>query len=198
VTEQEFVLRFRIELLGVEPPVWRRIEVPEDYSFWDLHVAIQDAMGWEDYHLHAFRVVGSELVFGIPDEEGDDPFDTQPGWEFQIRDFFSQGTPLAVYEYDYGDSWTHEIRLEAFHPVDKEIIYPRCLEGSRRCPPEDCGGIHGYRNFLRVIADPSDPEHESMLEWIGGPFDPEDFDPTRIHFDDPAERWRIAFEDEQT
>ena len=72
ITRDKVVFQIRIELLGVEPPIWRRIEVPEHYSFWDLHVAIQDAMGWQDSHVHHFRLIGSELVIGIPDEDGDD------------------------------------------------------------------------------------------------------------------------------
>ena len=94
--DRKLILQFRIELLGVEPPIWRMIQVPEDYTFWDLHVAIQDSMGWRDYHLHAFRVVGSEDVIGIPDKEGDDPLETRPGWKLRVHDYFTAECPLAV------------------------------------------------------------------------------------------------------
>ncbi len=189
------MFQFRIELLNIEPPIWRRIQVPANYTFWDFHVAIQNAMGWLDCHLHTFRLVGSEAVIGIPCEGCDDPFDTQPGWELYIRDFFSHHKRLASYEYDYGDSWIHAIHLEAFQLLEEGTFYPRCVDGARRCPPEDCGGVHGYMNFLRVISDSDDPEHGSMLEWAGGSFDPEDFDSAAVHFDDPEKRWKIAFED---
>jgi len=193
LNDDNLVYQFRIELLNIEPHIWRRILVPANYTFWDLHVAIQDAMGWLDYHLHSFRVVGSEAVIGIPCEDGDDPFDTQPGWELFIRDFFKRHQPLAIYEYDFGDSWIHMVQLETFQLIEEGMAYPRCLGGARRCPPEDCGGVDGYANFLRIISDPSDPEHDSMLEWVGGSFDPEDFDPAAVRFDDPARRWKIAF-----
>ncbi len=191
---RDLLYQFKIELLGVEPPIWRRIQVPGNYTFWDLHVAIQDAMGWLDYHLHAFQIVGSSIVIGTPVEEEDD-LGIKPGWEFEIQDFFSHASPLAVYEYDFGDSWHHEVRFEEVCSVEKDVVYPRCVDGARRCPPEDCGGTYGYEDFLTAIADPSDPEHDSLLEWIGGSFDPEEFNPSKVRFDNPAKRWQGAFQD---
>jgi len=188
----KLILQFRIELLGIEPPIWRRIQVPESYTFWDLHVAIQDSMGWRDYHLHSFRVVGSEDVIGIPDKEGDDPLETRAGWKHRVQDYFTAECPLAVYEYDFGSAWLHEVRFEGVHTAESGAVYPLCLEGERRRPPEDCGGVEGYHNLLKVLADPSDPEHKSMLEFVGGSFDPEEFDLSEIRFDNPAERWRVA------
>ncbi len=192
-----YVLQFRIELLGVEPPAWRRIQVPESYSFWGLHVAIQDAMGWLDCHLHAFRVVGSALVLGIPVEDADDIFETQPGWEHKVKDFFDETRCLASYEYDFGDSWIHEVRFEGFEMAEEGVTYPRCPAGARKCPPEDCGGVHGYGEFLKTISDPGHPEHEETLEWCGGSFDPEEFEPGKVRFDNPRKRWRMAFEETQ-
>lgn len=191
----KFVFQFRIELLWIDPPIWRRIQVPESYSFWDLHVAIQDAMGWFDSHLHAFRVVGLADDIGIPDEDGMDTFPTKPGWKMPIAPVFSEQRPLASYEYDFGDSWIHEVRFEDMLPVEKGVKYPRCLDGARHCPPEDCGGAYGYQDFLRIIADPKDEEHESTLEWVGGSFDPEEFDPAAVKFDNPKKRWKIAFQE---
>ena len=189
------VVQFRIELLFIEPPIWRRIQVPLEYSFWDLHVAIQDAMGWFDSHLHAFRVVGMAGDIGIPDPDGIDDHDTLPGWKSRIDEVFAQHRPLASYEYDFGDSWVHEVRFEKVLPAEEGSPYPRCLDGNRRCPPEDSGGPPFYEEFIKAIADKSHPEHDSLLEWVGGAFDPEEFDPAEVHFDDPKERWKIAFED---
>ncbi len=188
------VLQFKIELLGVEPPIWRRIQVPESYTFWDLHVAIQDAMAWRDYHLHAFRVIGSEDVIGIPDKEGDDPLETKPGWKMRIADYFTDQIPLAIYEYDFGSSWVHEVRFESVQEAETGATYPVCVGGERRRPPEDCGGVRAYLELLKTLADPSDPEHASMLEWVGGSFDPEEFNAGDVTFDNPVERWRKAIE----
>lgn len=194
------VYQFKLVLVGVAPPVWRRIQVPETYSFWDLHVALQDAMGWLDYHLHVFRVTGPGAgeveQIGIPDDdpfEGDKP--TLPGWEIPItRHFLRPGTAVP-YEYDFGDGWEHELTLEAILPRQAGQKYPLCVDGARACPPEDCGGVYGYENLLTVIQDPTHEEYESTLEWLGGRFDSDRFDPKRVKFDDPARRYRLAFEE---
>ncbi len=194
------VYQFKLVLVGVEPPIWRRIQVPEAYSFWDLHVALQDAMGWLDYHLHVFRVAGPGAgeveQIGIPD---DDPFEvdkpTLPGWEIPITRYFTRPGTVAQYEYDFGDGWEHELTLEAILPRQADQKYPLCVDGARACPPEDCGGVYGYENLLTVIQDPTHEEYESTLEWLGGRFDPDRFDPKRVKFDDPARRYRIAFEE---
>jgi Plasmid pRiA4b ORF-3-like protein len=193
------VYQFKLVLVGVEPPIWRRIQVPETYSFWDLHVALQDSMGWLDCHLHVFGVAGSAAgeveQIGIPDDdpfEGDKP--TLPGWEIPITRHFVRPGTTVPYEYDFGDGWEHELTLEAIVPRQGGQKYPLCVDGARACPPEDCGGVYGYENLLTVIQDPTHEEHESMLEWLGGRFDPDRFDPKRVKFDDPARRYRLAFE----
>ena len=110
------IFQFKVTLAGVKPAIWRRIQVPEDYSFWDLHVAIQDAMGWEDCHLHEFKMVNSknqeELRIGIPDDDFDWSRATLPGWEIPIADYFTMDNRSATYVYDFGDGWRHRIRLE--------------------------------------------------------------------------------------
>lgn len=197
------VYQFKLLLLAVAPPIWRRIQVPETYSFWDLHVALQDSMGWLDYHLHVFRVArpgaGEVEQIGIPDDdpfEGDKP--TLPGWEIPITRHFSRPGTDVQYEYDFGDGWEHELTLEAILPRQAGQKYPLCVDGARACPPEDCGGVHGYENLLTVIQNPSHEDYESTREWLGGRFDPDRFDPKRVKFDDPARRYRLAFEDRRT
>ena len=75
-----------------------------------------------------------------------------------------------------------------------EIDYPICIKGKRACPPEDCGGRSGFDHFLEAITDNKHEEHEDMLAWVGGEFDPEYFDINEVKFDDPHKRWKIAFE----
>jgi hypothetical protein len=84
------------------------------------------------------------------------------------------------YVYDFGDDWVHKVVVEKVLPADPRISYPVCVAGKRACPPEDCGGVWGYREFLAAISDPDHPEHEEMLEWVGGAFDPEEFDPSNF------------------
>ena len=178
--------------------MWRIIQVPETYSLWDLHVALTDAMGWLDYHLHVFKVIppggGKPLRIGIPDDdpfEGDEPI--EPGWEVPITRHFTHPGVTMQYDYDFGDGWEHGVTLEAIASREASTKYPLCLAGARACPPEDCGGPPGYENLLEIIRDPDHEEHESMLQWLGGRFDPEKFDPARVKFDDPGRRWKTAF-----
>jgi hypothetical protein len=187
------IFQFRITLEHIKPPIWRRIQVPGTYSFWDLHVAIQDAMGWTDTHLHGFRVVnpGSKKPeeIGIPDEDFPDSR-VLPGWERKIASYFLKEKDTASYTYDYGDDWVHSIKLEKILPKKEGVKYPVCVKGARACPPEDSGGPFGYPDFLDAVTDPSHEEHEDVLDWLGGEFDPEEFDPAEVFFDDPEERWQ--------
>jgi len=189
------VYQFKITLRDIKPPIWRRIQVPETYTFWDLHVAIQDAMGWSDYHLHEFEMVdpstGLKVNIGMPDE--DFGREILLGWKQKIADYFSVENRSADYTYDFGDNWEHIIKLEKILPRDKNVDYPICIAGKRACPPEDCGGIWGYENFLEIINDPDNEEYQDMIEWVGGEFDPEHFDVKEVSFDDPDKRRRIAF-----
>ena len=193
------VLQFKITLKGTKPPVWRRIQVPGDYTFWGLHVAIQDAMGWLDCHLHRFEVFNARKrrieYIGIPDEEFLSDEDTLPGWEVPVARLLNSSNPKATYLYDFGDGWEHTIALEKALPREAQVEYPCSLAGRRKCPPEDCGGTWGYHDFLEAISDPNHQEHASMLEWIGGKFDPDDFDWRKVVFDDPGERLKDSLGD---
>ena len=175
-TRPKLVHQFLIVLSGTDPLVWRRLQVPERYSFWDLHVAIQDAMGWLDYHLHEFRLLDRTekqvVSIGIPTD--DDPEDRPviPGWDVPLSRYFERRgwhAPPAMYAYDFGDDWEHVLVHEGMESAEESLTYPRCVSGARRCPPEDCGGVHGYAEFLQAIANRRHPEHRSMLEWAEAP-----------------------------
>lgn len=191
------MLQFKIVLADVEPRVWRRIQVPGNYTFWDLHVAIPDAMGWEDYHLHEFETVepttGAKVHVGIPDDDFPDERQTRPGWQVAVASHFQVKGTRGSYLYDFGDGWQHAVTFEGSHAREAGVRYPRCLAGARACPPEDVGGPGGYENFLAAVADPDHEEHEDLLGWVGGAFDPEQFAPGAVRFDDPRQRWKVAF-----
>lgn len=199
-TRNKFLYRFKVTLKEIRPQIWRRIEVPAEYSFWDLHVAIQDSMGWYDCHLHEFKIAnpvnGASDNIGIPDDDYLDEEDIPlTGWDTPIAMYFRNPGDKAAYYYDMGDYWVHQIVLEGIAIRAPGIKYPLCLAGKRACPPEDCGGVGGYRRLLRVLRNPSHKEHTRMLEWLGGRYDPEIFYPERVHFDNPKERWKMAFRD---
>ncbi len=196
------IYRFRVALQDIEPRVWREIDVPADYNFWELHVAIQDAMGWLDYHLHEFRpnkkgpTQGKPI--GIPAGEFEN--DVVAGWEVSIKKYFTALGNSIGYEYDFGDGWTHNVILIGMFLADEQGSYPSCHDGERACPPEDCGGIYGYQDLLEILENPEHEEYEDMVEWLKGhgkkywPFKPERFSAKRVKFDDAYKRWCVAFD----
>jgi hypothetical protein len=200
------VYQFKVAIRNTDPLVWRRIQVPGCYSFWDLHCAITDAFGWLDYHLHRFEMPnpktgekGEKDVIGIPDEDGDLlGYEVLPGWMRKISRYFTKANPEAEYIYDFGDDWLHSVVLEAIlsnDKTDKVTAYPRCIGGEKACPPEDCGGVSGFHRFKKAIAYKNAKDHDELLAWVGGWYDPAWFDPSLIRFEDPDLRWDIAFLD---
>ena len=193
------VLQFYIELLEIKPKIWRRIQVPSTFSFWDLHSAIQDSMGWQGCHLHAFRVElphRKAVDIGVPDEE----FDLTPmlpGREMKIADYFIEPGVEIPYDYDFGDGWEHRVLLEGIMIQEDGVSYPRCMAGERACPPDDCGGIPGYYELIEALKDPKHPERRRLLNWLKGhsgniyPYKPDRFDPEKVEFLDPETRWEL-------
>ena len=198
---QNLVHQYKIVLGGVNPTVWRRIQVPATYSFWDLHVAIQDAMGWLDYHLHLFTLSNGKskkpFEIGIPDE--DDLARIQAGWEVRIDKHFTTPGSMATYDYDFGDGWSHQVVLEGLLLAESETRYPKCISGQNACPPEDCGGTHGYERLLQTLQAPGSEQYYDMLNWLKNhaknylPFIPSQFDSEAVKFSDPKKRWSNAF-----
>ena len=194
----ENVYQFKITPQGIQPSIWRRIQVPETYSFWDLHVAIQDSMGWEDYHLHEFQIpvkgTKKPIKIGIPSED-DLTFGMTifPGYRENISDRFTMKSKKAVYVYDFGDGWKHDILLEGILTKDDSVKYPICIGGEKACPPEDCGGTWGYGDIIRILKKGAkNQDDQEFLEWVGG-YNPDDFNPENVKFDDPKKRFKMAF-----
>ena len=166
------VYQLKIMLKGSKPPIWRKIQVKSNTTLVKLHDILQIVMGWTDSHLHQFIIHGVD--YGVP----------HPDYEMDMEDeehaklgklIFAEGEGF-IYQYDFGDSWEHEILVEKILPVEKGLHYSICLKSKRACPPEDCGGVWGYLDFLEAIGNANHPEHDEMFEWIGDKFDPEEFD----------------------
>jgi hypothetical protein len=172
------VFQFKITLLGVKPSIWRRIQI-KDCTLDKLHEHIQTVMGWTNSHLHDFKI--GEQLYGDPLllEENMEGMDYQDSTTMKLSDILPKtGKRFRfVYEYDFGDSWEHEVVFEGCPKAEAGRQYPVCLEGERACPPEDVGGIGGYAEFLQAIRDKTHEEREAMFEWVSGWFDPEEFDP---------------------
>ena len=153
--------------------------MPSDLKLGAFHDVIQVAMGWTDSHLHQF--IANKVFYGIPDD--DFGLEMEDESKYKLSQLLKKEKDSLIYEYDFGDSWEHKILLEKILPFDTKIALPVCIKGKRACPPEDCGGIWGYEELLETISDPKHPEHEDMLEWLGGEFDPEEFDLEEINGD---------------
>lgn len=188
------IYQFKITLRDSKPPIWRRIQVPETYTFWDLHVAIQDSFGWLDYHIHEFEILHPtskrKVRIGLPDE--DFGRDVLANWKQKISDYFSLENKKSDYLYDFGDNWKHIVTLEKILPRNKEVKYPMCVKGKRACPPEDCGGIWGYEGLLEILQNPNHEEYKETCEWVGTDFNPEHFNKDEINFEDPRKRLKFA------
>lgn len=142
-------------------------------TFARLHEVIQVAMGWQNYHLYDFEVGGRRI--GIPDPDfGEDRCENAGRIHLRDAGLVEGGTFL--YRYDFGDDWEHDLIVERVLDPQEMPSRARCLDGARACPPEDCGGPWGYADLLEALADPNHPQHEEVIEWMGGAFDPGRFD----------------------
>ncbi len=161
--------QLRIELRGIKPAIWRRIVVPSSIKLSKLHVVLLWTMGWQGGHLHVFTIGDTE--YGEPDPD----YPMSPPVEREDRITLARALgpyKTFTYLYDFGDSWEHRVKVERILPGDPPLKSPICLTGANACPPEDVGGAPGYIEFLDAIDDPTHEDHEALLKWCGGQFDP--------------------------
>jgi hypothetical protein len=177
IPSNERIYQIRITLKDLKPPIWRRIQV-KDCTLDKLHEHIQTSMGWTNSHLHHFQI--NNKYYGDPwliEEDGG-----ERGYVNSTVTRLSSVIPKSgqrfafEYEYDFGDSWMHEILYEGCLRADSAVSYPLCLEGERACPPEDVGGTSEYRKWVKVITNRDHRKRKEYLDWAGGWFDPEEFD----------------------
>ena len=167
----DVIYQLDIRLAYIEPPIWRRMVVPGQVTLFSLHRMLQVVMGWENYHLHQF-IVGN-TYYGEPDPEYDDRM--KDDRRVRLQKIAREEGASFIYEYDFGDDWRHVITVEEIEPLTPNSLAPRCLDGARACPPEDCGGIGGYEHLLEALRDRRHPEHKELRAWVGAHFDPELF-----------------------
>jgi hypothetical protein len=166
------IYELKLEMLEVEPLIWRRLLVPGSITLAQLHEVLQTAMGWTNSHLHEF-IVGDH-IYSDPEFEIDE---ARSEYRYRLARLAPRVRNTITYLYDFGDGWEHQIRVEAI--IENDTRYPGkpvCLAGARNCPPEDCGGPWGYQNFIKAIGNKKHKEHKELIEWVGGSFDPEHFD----------------------
>lgn len=173
------VYQIKVTLQRSAPPIWRRIQVKSNITLHKLHGILQIVMGWEEDHLHQF-IIGN-VLYDTPGEDYDPFMETEDERRYRLEQLITGKGFKFIYEYDFGDSWEHLLLVEKVLPLQKEIIYPNCLEGWRACPPEDIGGIFGYYHFLSIIQNPKHPEYQEMREWVSQDFDSEKFDMEKVN-----------------
>ena len=175
-------LQIKVSLRDVKPPVWRRLIVPSDILLPMLHEVIQAAMGWNDYHLHLFRAANHSFA---PHDHVDPIGEDSRG--VSLGELASQKGDRVVYEYDFGDGWSHDLLVEDV--IEDRCQSIRCLTGKRPCPPEDCGGPWGYEDLRLALTDSAHDRHEEALDLLGSNFDANAFDVVAV--DASVRRFRI-------
>lgn len=162
----------RITLLDITPRVWRLLRVPSTTPLSVLHPIMQVTMGWEDRHLHEWRV-GDRTLGSAGEEDWGEELEDES--EFELGEL-ADADSVIHYDYDLGDGWEHLIEVVSVEPYTASVPPVEVLDGARSAPPEDSGGPSGYEHLLDALNDPDDPEHDEVVAWLGDAFDPEEFD----------------------
>ncbi len=175
------IYQVQISLKGFKPKIWRRLLIPSDLLLSDFHKIIQTSMGWTNSHLHQFIKNKTFYTRKMADDDLWYEMNNVDYQNMKVSDLLKKEKEKINYEYDFGDSWEHEIILEKVLPNDQKTQLPVCVTGKMNCPPEDCGGVWGYADMLEILTQPDHEEYESYLEWLGEKFDPEYFDKNEIN-----------------
>jgi hypothetical protein len=181
---QPTAIRLYVELMGIMPPIWRRLLVPWEFHLGQLHSVIQAAFGWSDVHLHEFRI--GSLYYGDPGQaQGVFAGDVRTFDETQVRllDFRAADHISFIYVYNLYDNWQHRVTFEEAVAINPPPRQASCLGGKRSRPPEEVGGARGYKNLITVLSDPQHPEHANVKQLAGERFDPDYFDLTQADRD---------------
>ena len=187
----EIYFDIRVSLMDVSPEVWRGFLLRADSTFYDLHMAIQDAAPWENSHLFLFQPAARtrDKIAGAPSDDrlGTDR-KTPNARAVKLKTYFDCETPgSCVYQYDFGDFWLHAVKLVGCVALP-EKFKRRLTGGERAFPKEDSGGVPGYDRCVRVASIRDDPDQpvdpderedlEDLFDWIGD-WNPQDFDLTQ-------------------
>lgn len=180
---QKDIFQLKIALNNLEPPIWRRLLVEKETTFYELHFIIQDAFEWQDEHLYEFKIKNKRI--GEPEDSSliffNDEEQVIDGDSVSLASEIIRPKTKFEYEYDFGDSWVHQIEVEQFLERDKKLTYPICIAGEMQGPPEDSGGPWRYKEKLDILNDQSNPDREELLEWMGKDFDPLQFDLKKVN-----------------
>ncbi len=173
------IIMLKVTLDDIKPHIWRRVLVRSSSSFWELHNILQIVFGWENSHLFQFKTDG--YFIGLPDTEfEEDSHKTLDAREIKLDKVITEVGYTFSYEYDFGDSWGHTIKVEKFLFADPDTIYPLCTSGERAAPPENCGGVPGFKLLMKSKGREKNPEYDEIM---GGrkAFNPENFNVEKVN-----------------
>jgi len=179
ITPEDVVAILRIELEDIKPLIWRRVAVPSAIILKGLHNVIQAVMGWRDCHLWEFEAKGQKYSRLIPNDLDWNDRITNAA-NTKLSSVLAGAVTDIKYVYDMGDYWEHRVIVEKNMPAELGVVYPKFLGGERRCPPEDCGGVPGYHEFLGKLTSKQAKKRKAALDWYGGPYNPDDIDEEKI------------------
>lgn len=171
------VYEFTISLSGVTPPVWRKVLAHEIIHLDELHMLIQMSMGWKNSHLYSFLI--NDKVFS-GDEETAQEMKTELAEGTMLSDVLGS-KKVFQYNYDFGDDWNHTVEITNVYEHDPRMNYPVCIDGANACPPEDCGGSHGFDRLKKTLSGPASEEKDELISWLGGFYNPKTFDPNFVN-----------------
>ena len=178
------VYKLKISLLDAPYPIWRELLLDGTLTLRQAEICMLHCMQWTFSHLFDIEVNGKRYS---KDEEFIDECDGELDTKHTLDEVF-RNKPIGILTYDYGDSWTHEIIVEEILH-DSTLPTPYCIAGQGACPPEDCGGVWGFQDMLKNLEDPDSDEYEELIEWLGGEFNPNDFDIKQVN------KWKIYYRD---
>lgn len=195
------IIQLKMSLIGSDPVIWRRVLVKKELTFYGLHCVIQQLMGWDDDHMYDFVIDGKRLTEGddidfsemldllknnneveeeLEDEEDERDEEEDYPLHQTLGELLTKVKKKFKYEYDYGDNWEISIQVEKYLDIDKNIEYPRLIDGALNGPPEDCGGIWGYYNLVEALENKKHPDHDDISDWIGE-YDPNYFNMNELN-----------------
>jgi len=209
MTKTIFAYQFKVLIQDSRPPIWRRIVVPQNFTFHDFHLTIQAAFDWENYHLHSFRKKLAKTITSIPlaliYDESNYIVDLSIPDNKEIGKINSRTESISTYfqnrdsidyTYDFGDDWRHKITLEKIIE-NYDLDYPQCVKAFRHAPCEDSGGIWGWESKLEILEkyDSKNEDHRELYEWLSEMIpdiddldDPKKFNPELVDLDSINER----------
>lgn len=176
-SDRDSIYQLKVTLKGSNPAIWRKVQVPSHITLYKLQRILQIIMGWTNTHLHQFIINGT--CYGQSHPEYGLEMKTER--RARLDELVPEENAHFIYEYNLDDSWLHDIELEKILRQEPGVHYPICVGGDRACPPEDCGGIRGYHEVLKILKNPEDPDYQQTIEWLGEDFDPKAFEQDEVN-----------------